>query len=85
MDNFDRLIETITGKEALHNAVGISYETVTEEESMDQEPGHDENLSSEEETCCIKKIIEIIHKTLHKKNRRQAYNFLDILPYRYST
>ena len=50
-DNFDRFVETITGKETVHDTVGITYQTITEEEPTDQEPGDDENLSSEEETC----------------------------------
>lgn len=48
-DDFDRFVETIRGKKTLHETVGITYQT-TEEESVDQEPGDDENLS-EEETC----------------------------------
>ena len=50
-DNFDRFVETITGKETLRDTVDITYQTITEEEPTDQEPGDDENLSSEEETC----------------------------------
>ena len=44
--NFDRFLETITGKERLHNTDGITYQTITKEEPIDQEPDYDENLSS---------------------------------------
>ena len=50
-DDFNRFLETITGKETLHVAAGITYQTITEEESIDQEPDDDGNLSSEEESC----------------------------------
>ena len=69
-DNTERFVETITGKETLHNAAGILYQTITEEEPMDQERGDDENLLTEEETCCTREDIEAIYKTLHKKKRR---------------
>ena len=83
-DNFDRFVETITGKETLHDTVGITYQTITEEEPTDQEPGDDENLSSEEETCFTREVTEAIHETLDKKKRRRAYQSrsLDIIPYR---
>lgn len=43
---------TLTGsltksKEILHDRVGITYQTVTEEESIDQKSDYDENISSE--------------------------------------
>ena len=34
--NFNRFVETITGKETLHDTVGITYQTITEEEPMDK-------------------------------------------------
>ena len=34
-DDFDRFIETITGKKTLHDTLGITYQIITEEESMD--------------------------------------------------
>ena len=49
-DDFDRFLETTTGKERLRDTVGITYQTITEEETIDQEPDDNENLSSEEET-----------------------------------
>ena len=49
-DDFDRFLETTTGKERLRDTVGITYQTITEEETSDQEPDDNENLSSEEET-----------------------------------
>ena len=58
---------------ALHSAVGILYQTVTEEEPMNQERGDDTNLLPEEETCCKKGVTEAIHKTLHKKKRRRIH------------
>ena len=83
-DNFDRFVETITGKETVHDTVGITYQTIREEEPIDQEPGDDENLSSKEETCFIREVTGEIHETLDKKKRRQAYQSrsLDIIPYR---
>ena len=33
--DFDRFIETVTGKETLHDTLGITYQTITEEESTD--------------------------------------------------
>ena len=71
-DNFDRFVETITGKETLHHTVGITYQTITEEEPTYQEPGDDENLSSKEETCFTREVTEAIHETLDKKKRRRA-------------
>ena len=83
-DNFDRFVETITGKETLRDTVDITYQTITEEEPTDQEPGDDENLSSEKETCFTREVTEAIHETLDKKKRRRAYKSrsLDIIPYR---
>ena len=85
-DDFDRFVEATRGKKTLHGTVGITYQT-TEEESVDQEPGDDENLSSEEETCFTIEVTETIHETLHKKKRRRAYqsSSLDILPYHKKT
>ena len=34
-DNFDRFVETIAGKETLHDTVSITYQTITEEEPTD--------------------------------------------------
>ena len=83
-ENVARFAETITGKETLHDTVGITYQTITEEEPIDQEPDDDENLSSEEETCSTREVTEAIHETLNKKKRRRAYQSrsLDIIPYR---
>ena len=71
----------------LHSAVSILYQTVTEEEPMNQERGDNKNLLPAEETYCKKGVTEAIHKTLHKKKRRQVHQScsLVILPYRYST
>ena len=46
-DKFDRFLETITIRETLHDRVGVTNQPITEEELTDQEPGDDENLSSE--------------------------------------
>ena len=83
-DNFDRSVDTITGKETLHDTVGITYQTITEEEPIDQEPGNYENLSSEGETCFAREVTEAIQETLHKKKRRPEYQSrsLDIIPYK---
>ena len=83
-DNFDRFLETITGKETLHDTVGITYQTITEEESIDQEPDDYENRSSEEETCFTREVTKAIHETFHQKKRRRTYqsSSLDILPYK---
>ena len=82
-DNFDRFVETITGKETLHDTVGITYQTITEEEPTDQESRDDENLSSEEETCFAREVTEAIHEILDKKKGLRAYQSrsLDIIPY----
>ena len=71
----------------LHSAVSILYQTVTEEEPMNQERGDNKNLLPAEETYCKKGVTEALHKTLHKKKRRQVHQScsLVILPYRYST
>ena len=42
-DSFGRFIETITCKGTSHD-ICITYQTITEKESMDQEPDDDENL-----------------------------------------
>ena len=51
---------------------------------MDQDPGDDEYLSSEEETCYTREVTEAIHETFHKTKRRQAFQSisLDVLLYR---
>ena len=36
-DNFDRFVETISGKDTLHDAVGIAYETIVEEPEKEEE------------------------------------------------
>ena len=56
-----------------HDTVGITYQTITKQGSIDQEPGDDENLSSEEETCFARKVTEAIHETFRKKKRHRAY------------
>ena len=71
-DNFERFVETITVKETLHDTVGITCQTITDEEPIDQEPGNDENLSSEVETCFTREVTEAIHETLHQKKRRRT-------------
>ena len=83
-DNLNRFLETATGKETLHDTVGIAYQTITEDESIDQEPDDDENLSSEEETCFTREVTKPVHETPHKKKRRRENqsSSLDILPYR---
>ena len=35
-DNFNRFVETIAGQETMHDTVGITYQTITEEEPMDK-------------------------------------------------
>ena len=69
-DDFDMFLETTTGKETLYDTVGITYQTIAEEESVDQEPDDDESLSSEEETCFTREFTKAIHETLHKKKIR---------------
>ena len=71
-DNFKRFVETITDKETLHDTVGIICQTITDEEPIDQEPGNDENLSSEVETCFTTEVTEAIQETLHQKKRRRT-------------
>ena len=66
-NNFDRFVETIAGKETLHDTVGVTYQTITEEEPIDQEPGDDENLSSDGKTCFTRKVTEAIHETLIRR------------------
>ena len=78
-DDFDKFLETITGKETLCNTYGITYQTITEEESIDQEPDDDGNLSSEEESCFTREVTKSIHGTLHKKKRRRAYQSFTVL------
>ena len=86
-DDFDKFPETTTGKETLHDTVGITYQTITEEESIDQETDDDENFPSDEKTCFTTEVTKAIHETPHKKKRRREYqsNCLDILPYRKKT
>ena len=67
-DDFDRFVETITGRETLHDTVDITCQTITEEESMDQEPDNDENLSSEEETCFTREVIEETQETFYSRD-----------------
>ena len=74
-DDFDRFVETI------HDTFGITNQTVTEEESMDQKPDNPENLSSEKETCFTREVTEVIKKK-QKKRRPYQSSSLDILPYR---
>ena len=90
-NDFDRFPKTTTGKETCNvmkletvcNTVGITCQTITEEETIDEEPDDDENLSSEEKTCFTKEVTKATHET-HKKEKRRAYqsSSLDILPYR---
>ena len=81
-DNFDRFVDTVSGKETLHDTVGIAYQTITEEEPIEQEATDDEHPSAEE-TSFIREIIEV-QGSLSKRKRRRAYHSssADILPYR---
>ena len=74
--------ETTTVKETLHDKVGITYQTITEEESIDQEPDDNENPSSKEKTCFTREVTKAIHETPHEKKTRRVYqsSSLDILP-----
>ena len=74
--------ETTTVKETLHDKVDIKYQTITEEESIDQEPDDNENPSSKEKTCFTREVTKTIHETPHEKKTRRAYqsSSLDILP-----
>ena len=49
-DDFGRFLETTTGKKTLHVTGVITYQIITEEESIYQEPDDGDNLSSEEKT-----------------------------------
>ena len=69
-DNFDRFVEKITGKETLHDTVGITYQLFYRRRTNGQEPDDDENLSSVEETCFVREVTEAIHEIPHKKKRR---------------
>ena len=82
-NDFDRFPKTTAGKETLCNTVGITCQTISEEETIDEEPDNDENLSSEEKTCFTKEVTKATHET-HKKEKRRTYqsSSLDILPYR---
>ena len=48
---FTDSLRQLIGKETLHDITGVTQQTITEEESIDQEPDDDENLPSEEKTC----------------------------------
>ena len=63
-DDFDRFVGTITGRETLHNTIVITYQTVTEDESMDPEPDDDVNLSSEEEEETFMKKKQVLQEKL---------------------
>ena len=82
-NDFDRFPKTTTGKETLCNTVGITCQTITKEETIDEEPDDDEKMSSEGKTCFTKEFTKATRET-HKKEKRRAYqsSSLDILPYR---
>ena len=79
--------ETTTGKKTLNDTAGITYQAITEEKLIDQEPDDDENFSSEEKTCFKREVIKTIHETPHKEKTRPAYqsSYLDILQYNQKT
>ena len=54
--------------------MGITYQTIIEEEPTDQEPGDDENVLSEEGTCFTREVIEAINETLDKKKNVEHTN-----------
>ena len=66
-DDFSRLVEIITGIETSYDTVVVTYQNVTEAESMDQEPDDDENLSSEVKTCFTKQVTEAIHNVFIRR------------------
>ncbi|CAB4037633.1 Hypothetical predicted protein [Paramuricea clavata] len=66
-DNFDRFVETLSGKDTLHDTVGIAYQIVSEEPTVEE--------SSEPEYVCV--------AASRKKRRRAFQTTgLDIEPYR---
>ena len=44
-DNFDRIVETLSGKDTLHDTVGITYQRIqsVEERQLDDAPGPSED------------------------------------------
>ena len=63
-NNFDKFPEIATGKKTLHKTDGIEYQIIKEEESIDQGPDDDDNLSSEGETFLRREVTKAIHETL---------------------
>ena len=49
-DNFDRFVYTLSGKDTLHDTVGIAYQTVHHDHYIDVTQG--ENLSQNNPTFC---------------------------------
>lgn len=68
-DNYDRFVETLTGKDTLHDTVGIAYQVVSEE--------------SDESQMEEANVLNCVRAATHRK-RRRAFDAtgLDIEPYR---
>ena len=74
-DNFDRFVETLSGKDTLHDTVGIVYQTIRRNNDTRQE---------EANTGC-EELLRVDHtKEAPRKKRRRTFEptCLDIEPYR---
>ena len=61
-----------------HYTVCITYQTITEERSMDQEPDDDKNLSSGEETCFTREVTEVTRFFIRRKDVKHSSQVLYI-------
>ena len=87
-DNYDRFVETQSGKDTLHDTVGIAYQLVPDESAIT--PTLELSVDFEIESTPIQNITSVVESpeesivtTCQKKRRRRAYETTgtDIQPY----
>ena len=77
-DNFDRFVETLSGRNTLHDTVGIAYQTCTVDTLVDE--GFSNSSSKENE---VDIVLEFPHVNKPTKRRRAYETKGDVIaPYR---
>ena len=76
-DNYDRFVETLTGKNTLHDTVGICYQTKLSECEPSTSSTGDFTRTTKQTPCLALNVL-----SGQKRRRTYEAHFLDVEPYR---
>lgn len=79
-DNFDRYVDTATGKDTLHDTVGIIYQTVLENEESTEGTSEQLQNPSEHGECTGELSVSFVHAG-HKRRRTLDAIIPELVPY----